>query len=129
MYRNVSIHPEAITTEGLLIFRFASALIFFNANYFRTSLKQKIREAQTPVKMVLIDAETINMIDSTALEMLEKLQSELAKQNIILSWARLRDQVYLQMSKTGLNDQIGEDNFYERISDAVTQFISQNRDN
>lgn len=129
MYRNVSIHPEAITTEGLLIFRFASALIFFNANYFRTSLKQKISQAQTPVKMVLIDAETINMIDSTALEMLEKLQSELAKQNIILSWARLRDQVYLQMSKTGLNDQIGEDNFYERISDAVTQFISQNRDN
>ena len=30
------------------------------------------------------------MIDTTALEILEKLQSELAKKEIILAWARLR---------------------------------------
>ena len=126
MYRNVAVHPEAITTPGLLIFRFGSGLIFPNANYFRSSLKQKIREAKTPVKMVLIDAETINMIDITALEMLEKLQSELAKKNIILSWARLRDHVYQQMRKTGLAQKIGEQNFYERITDGVAEFVSKN---
>ena len=126
MYRNVAVHPEAITTPGLLIFRFGSGLIFPNANYFRSSLTQKIREAKTPVKMVLIDAETINMIDITALEMLEKLQSELAKKNIILSWARLRDHVYQQMRKTGLAQKIGEQNFYERITDGVAEFVSKN---
>ena len=60
MYRNVAVHPEAITNPGLLIFRFGSGLIFPNANYFRSSVKQKIRETKTPVKMVLIDAEGIN---------------------------------------------------------------------
>jgi SulP family sulfate permease len=109
-----------------LIFRFGGSLIFPNANYFRSSLKQKIREATTPVKMVLIDAQTMNMIDTTALEMLEKLLSELGKKNIILSWARLRDPLYREMYQAGLDKKIGEHNFYERISDGVAEFVKLN---
>ena len=126
MYRNVDLHPEAITVEGLLIFRFGSGLIFPNANYFRSSLKEKLNEAQSPIKMVLIDAETMNLIDTTALDMLGKLQKELAKDDIILGWARLRDSLYLEMQRSGLSKQMGQDYFYERISDGITAFNSLN---
>jgi high affinity sulfate transporter 1 len=126
MYRDVNLHPEAITIPGLLIFRFDSSLIFPNANYFYHSLKQKIYQSKTPVKMVLIDAETINIIDSTALEMLHKLQKELNQNNIILGWARLRDSLYQEMQRSGFTQQVGEEYFYERITDGISAFESQN---
>jgi sulfate permease, SulP family len=123
MYRDINLHPEAITTPGLLIFRFSNNLIFANSSYFRTELKKKIREASTPTQMVLIDAETINLIDSTALEMLHKLRLELMKNNIVLAWARLRDPLYQRMYRAGLTKEIGEHNFYERITDGVSEFM------
>lgn len=122
MYRDVALHPEAITCSGLLIFRFSSDLIFPNAEYFRSSLKQKIWNSNTPVNMVLVDAETINMIDSTSIDMLCKLKAELVKKDIILAWARLRDPLYREMCKAGLVKEIGEGNFYERITDGVSAF-------
>lgn len=125
MYRNIDLHPEAITVKGLLIFRFGSSLIFPNANYFRSSLKQKIKESTDPVKMVLIDAETINLIDSTALETLKKLKQELDKDHIILGWARLRDSLYREMQRSGLRQEIGESYFYERITDGIDDFLSK----
>ena len=130
-YRDNSLHPEAITVPGLLVFRFGTGLIFPNANYFRSSLKQKIQESTTPVKTVLIDAEIINLIDTTSLEMLDKLRLELAKDNIVLSWARLRDPLYTEMRQAGLVAEIGESNFYDRITEGVEAFVaeSQNNDN
>jgi SulP family sulfate permease len=129
MYRDIGLHPEAITFPGLLIFRFGSSLIFPNANYFRSSLKQKIRESTTPVKTVLIDAEIINLIDATSLEMLDKLYVELAKENIVLSWARLRDPLYAEMRKAGLVEKMGESNFYDRITDGVETFVAEVKNN
>ncbi|MGB5635317.1 MAG: SulP family inorganic anion transporter [Waterburya sp.] len=127
MYRDISLHPEAITIPGLLVFRFGTGLIFPNANYFRSSLKQKIQESTTPVKTVLIDAEIINLIDTTSLEMLSKLRLELAKENIVLSWARLRDPLYTQMRKAGLVQEMGESNFYGRITEGVLEFTTKNQ--
>jgi high affinity sulfate transporter 1 len=129
MYRDLALHPEAITFPGLLIFRFGTGLIFANANYFRNSLKQKIRDSTTPVKTVLIDAEMINLIDATSLEMLDKLRSELAKENIVLSWARLRDPLYTEMRKAGLVEEMGESNFYGRITDGVRAFVAAEKNN
>lgn len=46
-----------------------------------------------PVGAVLIDAETINRIDMTAANMLDKLHAELNQENVLLSLARVRDSV------------------------------------
>ena len=129
MYRDLTFHPEAITTPGLLIFRFENDLIFPNANYFRSSLKQKIKESATKVKMVLIDAETMSLIDTTSLEMLAKLRLELAKENIVLSWARLQDPLYREMQRAKLVEEIGESNFYDRITDGVEAFVALEKNN
>ena len=129
VFRDIARHPEATPIPGLLIFQFTSGLIFPNANYFRSALKQKIQESSTPIQMVLIDAETINMIDTTSLEMLSKLRLELAKENIVLSWARLRDPLYTEMRQAGLVAEIGESNFYDRITEGVEAFVAMDKNN
>jgi high affinity sulfate transporter 1 len=122
MYRDILLHPEAATVPGLLIFRFDSRLIFPNANHFRNQLKQAIWESQSPVKQVLIDAESINLIDTTAMAMLEELREELRKKQIIFSLARVRDSVREEMRRAGLESKIGNSYFYERITDGVEAF-------
>jgi high affinity sulfate transporter 1 len=127
MYRNIARHPEATTIPGLLIFRLSSNLIFSNANYFHTQLRQAIAESATPVQQVLIDGESINIIDVTAIEMLARLKQELVKQGIGLSFARLRDSQRDRMRRAGLDRELGASSFHERISDGVEAFLRQHR--
>lgn len=129
MYRNIALHPEAKTLPGLLIFRFNSSLIFPNANYFRATLNTAIKSSKTPVSMVLIDAESITLIDVTSLEMLSKLQQELACRHITLAWSRLQDPLRHKMAIAKLDQAIGEENFHDRITDGVIAFQQKQRDN
>lgn len=125
MYRDILRHPEAMTTPGLLIFRFGGSLIFPNANYFREQLRRAIRQyTPQPLKVILIDAESINLIDVTAIEMLKTLKKELDNQHIQLSFARVRDPVHNLMRRDGFVEQLGEAHFYERISDGVAVFLA-----
>jgi high affinity sulfate transporter 1 len=122
MYRNIALHPESETLPGLLIFRFNNSLIFPNANYFRTTLTAAINSAKISVKMVLIDAESITLIDVTSLEMLSRLQQELACKQITFAWSRLQDPLRHKMAIAKLDQAIGEENFHDRITDGVIAF-------
>lgn len=125
MYRDILYHPQASTLSGLLLFRFDASLFFANANHFRHQLKQAIKAAKEPVQQVLIDGESINLIDTTAMEVVSKLGKELSKQGIILSLARVKDPIREKMRRTGLEKEIGTEYFYERISDGVKAFAEQ----
>nr|MDJ0981619.1 SulP family inorganic anion transporter [Kiloniellales bacterium] len=121
-YRDVKRHPEAQTLPGLLLFRFDSILFFANANHFADTLKSAVGTAVEPVKAVLVDAETVSAIDTTACDALIKLQSELAEQGIALAFARVRDPVRDVMQRSGVEAAVGAERFYERITDGVRAF-------
>ncbi len=127
MYRDIARHPEALTIPGLLIFRFNSSLFFPNANNFRSNLLEAIQNASSPVRQVLIDAETLNFIDVTAIDMLAKLNHYFQQKDIVLSLARVRDPVRDLMQKMGLEREIGAQYFYERISDGLQIFLEKNK--
>jgi SulP family sulfate permease len=76
-----------------LICRFSGGLYFTNSSHFADELKRYIASAQQPVRLVLVDAETINLIDTTSTDMLLKLQVDLGKQDISLGFARTKDDV------------------------------------
>ncbi len=121
-YRDVKRHPEAKTSPGLLLFRFDSILFFANANHFADTLKSAVGTAVEPVKAVLVDAETVSAIDTTACDALIKLQSELAEQGIALAFARVRDPVRDVMQRSGVEAAVGAERFFERITDGVRAF-------
>ena len=127
MYRDILRHPEARLIPGLLIFRFDSDLVFPSANYFESQLKLAIAQNPTPVKEVLIDGESINLIDITAIEMLTKLREKLIDKGISLSLARVKDSVRDTIRRSGLEKAIGPDRFYERITDGVNVFIQNHK--
>lgn len=123
MYRDVRRHADAETFPGLLIFRFTSGLYFANSNHFADELKRHIAAADQPVSSVLVDAETINLIDTTSTEMLLKLHGDLERQGVTLGFARVRDAVRERMQAAGVVDAIGAERLYETITDGVDAFL------
>ena len=127
-FRDVSIRSNLETVPGLLIFRFDSSLFFASATHFEDALLAQVMRADKKVHKVLIDAESMNLIDSTATEMLMKLQTELTAQGITLGFARVRDQIKDKMQLSGFIDQLGSDHFYNTLNDGVEAFASNNQE-
>ncbi len=88
-YRDISIHLEAETEPGLLIFRFD--VIFDNAGYFSDQGRRLIMDAETPVHEGLIPAQQINELDSTGADQVARLVDDLNAQGIALSFAEVKD--------------------------------------
>ena len=127
VYRNIRRRPEAKTIPGLLIFRLDGDLFFANASYCAEQVKRAIREAAKPVQEVLMDYETINLVDTTAADTIVKLQAELAGEGITLCLARVRDSVREMLRRMGVEAAIGTDHIYDSISQGVQAFSRRYR--
>lgn len=127
VYRNVRRRPEAKTIPGLLIFRLDGDLFFANAEHCAEQIKRSIQEAAEPVREVLMDCEAIDLVDTTAAEVLVKLRAELAGENIRLCLARVRDSVREMLQRMGVEAAIGADHFYDSITQGVQAFCRCHR--
>lgn len=89
-FHSVTDYPEARTIPGLLLYRFESNLVFYNADYFKTRVRAAIAAQKEPVEWLVIDASPANVVDVSALNTIDELRSELAAEGISLYFARVR---------------------------------------
>lgn len=82
-YRNVErFEDEVMVRSDLLIVRFDAQLYFGNSNFFKSHLMHLIDEKGPDLKAVILNAEAINYIDSSASDMLIKLIEKLYEKGI-----------------------------------------------
>jgi len=127
-FRDIHRRSDLETFDGLLIFRFDAGLFFANANYFANNLQVQIAKENKPVHWVLVDATTINMMDSTAVERLLELQVSLKEQGILIAFAHVRDRVKDKMELAGFVNKVGEAYFFETLSDGVSSFQNNTKE-
>jgi high affinity sulfate transporter 1 len=89
-FHSLSDYPEATTVPGLVLYRFDSNLVFYNADFFKTRLHAAIAASETPVEWVIVDASSINIVDLTAFQKTEDLREELAARGIVFAVARAK---------------------------------------
>jgi MFS superfamily sulfate permease-like transporter len=80
-------HELVLTPEdvpGLLVYRFAGPLFFFNADHFANRVQKLIDSANPPVTAFLIDAEATVDMDAYAIETLSDLHDSLGRQGVAL---------------------------------------------
>jgi MFS superfamily sulfate permease-like transporter len=118
-YRDVKIHPEAITFSGLLIWRPGGDLFFASIGHVGHGMKAALAASHPPARHILIDAETVNLVDTTALDELLNVVKELQGQAMTVAFARVRDQVRERMRLEGVEAAVGRENFHERVTDGV----------
>lgn len=92
-FHSVNDYPDAKTIPGLLIYRFDANLVFYNIDYFKENLLQSIAAQKTPVKWVIIDASSINIIDVSSLNKLKELRRELKVRDISIYFARVKKEL------------------------------------
>jgi high affinity sulfate transporter 1 len=124
-YRDVKRHPEALTFPGLLIWRAGGDLFFASIGHFGEGLKVALAASRPPAKHVLLDADSVNFIDTSACDALSNVIKELQSQGITFAFARVRDQVREQMRLWGVEDAAGSANFHERVTDGVRAWQQQ----
>ncbi len=124
-FRDVSLHPDAKTFPGLLIFRLEMGLIFSNANFFADQVNLRIERSRDAVREVLVDCQAMNLVDTTGANMLITLAAELEQKGTRISLAGAREGVRERLRRNGVDDALGEGRIYDTVSDGVHAFLQK----
>jgi high affinity sulfate transporter 1 len=120
-YHDTHLHPDAQHLPGLVIYRFDAPLFFANATTFRDEVRRMAR-AEPPPTWILIAAEPVTDVDTTASDVLEDLDEALNARGISLVFAELKDPVREKIERYGLTRTIDPRHFYPTIEAAVAAF-------
>jgi high affinity sulfate transporter 1 len=126
-YRDVRRHPEAITFPGLLIWRVGGDLFFASTGHLDKGLKAAQAAGRPPARHVLLDADSVNFVDTTGCDAALSTIKELQSQGITFALARVRDEVRERMRLGGVEAVVGPANFYERVTDGVRAWQGQEK--
>jgi MFS superfamily sulfate permease-like transporter len=118
-YGDVSVHPSARVTPGVVVYRLDDRLFFANARYFKARVREAIRAAPTTTSCLVFDAGAVTHVDATGLDALLDLTNALRREEIRLVVARLRAHVYEQLEAAGVVDGIGREHFHPTVRAAV----------
>jgi high affinity sulfate transporter 1 len=120
-YHDTHSYPDAAQLPGLVIYRFDAPLIFANAKTFRDEVK-RFAAADPPPRWIVIAAEPVTDVDTTAADVLEDLDEELNARGISLVFAELKDPVRRKIERYGLTRTIDPGHFFPTIGAAVKAF-------
>lgn len=118
-FRNVNRFADATETPGTLTVRFDGQLYFANLSYFQRQLNELV-EARIPgLQRIVINAEGISYIDSSAMHELHNFIANQQAKGIDVLFSGLIGPVRDAFRKNGLFTLVGEHNFYLDVKDAV----------
>ncbi|MGL4185776.1 MAG: SulP family inorganic anion transporter [Thiotrichaceae bacterium] len=111
------------TSNTVAVYRFDGDLYFGNTGYLEGKILNAISQ-KPQLKVIVLDMEAINQVDSTGEEMLEKLSDRLKAAGIEFYLARTKLQVYEAFERSGLAKHIGEERFFRERKYAL-QYAKQ----
>jgi SulP family sulfate permease len=118
-YRNRERFGQVEIRKDLLIIRFDAQLYFANLNVFRERIDEWMTAKGPNLEVLIINAESINTLDSSALHLLEDLLGDLKARNCQLLFTGVKGPVRDALVKGHLVSKIGEDNFFMSVQEAV----------
>jgi len=120
-YHDVHSYPDAEHLPGLVIYRFDGPLFFANATTFRDEIR-RLANADPKPTWILIAAEPVTDVDTTASDVLEDLDETLNAEGISLVFAELKDPVRHKIERYGLTRTINPQHFFPTIAAAIAAF-------
>jgi high affinity sulfate transporter 1 len=123
-YHDIRSYPRAKHLPGLVIYRFDAPLFFANAKTFRDEVRRLAR-ADPPPTWIVIAAEPVTDVDTTASDVLEDLDEALSAEGISLVFAELKDPVRRKIERYGLARKIESRHFFPTIGAAVAAYRAE----
>ena len=121
-YRNRERFTEVIVNDEILVFRFDAQLFYANSSYFIETLELMVEAKGAHLKLIVLDAESINRVDSTGVEMLKERIRFYRKKGILFYFAGVKGPVRDHLFRGKILDIITLDHFYMRVNGAVNYY-------
>ncbi|MBX3248278.1 MAG: solute carrier family 26 protein [Myxococcales bacterium] len=118
-YRNVANYPDAQRTPGVLALRIDAQFYFGNVTFLKETLKKEELAMEERLRRVVLDATSINQLDSSAEAALAELWHAYRERGIDLVLAGVKGPVREVMERSGLWQKLGSAGHTLRVHDAV----------
>ncbi len=124
-YRNiVRFGEDVVLKEDLLIVRFDAQLYFANTTFFKDKLEELVAEKGDKLKLIIIDGESMNNLDSSGVHALLDVINLYQSKGIEIAFSGMKGPVRDAMEKGGVIDKISFDHCFMSIQEAVDCYES-----
>ena len=127
-YHDVSRHPDGERVPGMLILRFDAPLFFGNGALLGSFVRNKLDDAPPGTERVVLAAEPVTGIDTTALDELIQLDEWLERHGVDLVFAEMKGPVKDRLLRYGMAARFSPEHFYPTVSEAVRAFQREERE-
>lgn len=124
-FHDVQRHPRGNRIPGLVIVRFDAPLFFANGEIFDEYVRSVVAVATNPVEWVVVAAEPITGLDTTAVDELVDLDTYLEENGIRLVFAEMKGPIKDRLIRFGVGDRFDSSHFYPTVDSAVAAFRSR----
>jgi SulP family sulfate permease len=121
-YRSVEHFPEAETFDRIVIICMDAQFFFGNVSHLKDSVMEQFPQTKDAVALV-IDASSMNALDSTAADAFSQVINELRDQRVEVMVSHVKGSVLRVMERAGLIELLGEGHIFYEVHDAVQAAI------
>ena len=126
IYRSLEHNPEGEIYPGLLILRFDGSLFFANSHDFVVAVQRAVAATDPKPKVLLIDGESINDIDATAVMTIREMEGQLAKDGVEVWLAQIKTPVLDIMKRAEVEKAIPAEHIFPSVQTAVDAYLGIN---
>ncbi|MGI1846208.1 SulP family inorganic anion transporter [Rhodococcus sp. SJ] len=126
-FHDLARHPEGRRIPGLVIVRFDAPLFFANGEMFDRYVRSLVTDSRRPIEWVVLAAEPIIGLDTTAVDELVDLDRYLESCGIRLVFAEMKGPIKDRLVRFGVGDRFDPSRFYPTLEAAVDAFESRDR--
>lgn len=127
-FHDIERHPDGHRIPGLVLVRFDAPLFFANGEIFDEYVRSVVAKAPDPVDWVVIAAEPITGLDTTAVDELVDLDTFLEGKGIRLAFAEMKGPIKDRLIRFGVGDRFDSTHFYPTVEAAVNAFRTRTGD-
>ncbi|HEX5640620.1 MAG TPA: SulP family inorganic anion transporter [Burkholderiaceae bacterium] len=122
-FHSLARHPEASAPEGLVLFRFNGAIIFFSAAYFRRQVLASVSGGEA--RWFVLDLAPVNMVDATGVFTIKQLFDELRERGIVTCAVGREAEWAEWAAARGLQERLSMTRFFPTLGQAVSAYRSE----
>ncbi|MBT8400827.1 MAG: STAS domain-containing protein, partial [Rhodothermia bacterium] len=122
-FRDVRRNPGAEVFEEILILRVDASFSFANAEFLQDLILEESAPEDHAIRAVVIDASSINDLDTTAATVLATVTRTLQERGLELYFGGVKGRVRDVMSRCGLEEMLGDEHFFLSPHRAVISIL------
>jgi SulP family sulfate permease len=115
-------NDDAQSVSGVIVYRLYAPLIFANARYVVSRIRELVSASDDKLEWFILDAQAISYMDITAAQRFSELHSELASLGVEIKIADAPRPFREQVAAVGLSEELGNPQFFVSVKKAVEAF-------